>query len=73
MLDEECLRPGKVTDTTFLQKLDVMCTHHGHYESRRCKKSRSDHTLNHDTFRLLHYAGDVSNFILLLHNKVIFI
>ena len=61
MLDEECLRPGEVSDLTFLDKLDHTCYNHPHYESRGIKKSRSDKTLPHDAFRLLHYAGAVSH------------
>ena len=61
MLDEECLRPGYVSDQTFLQKLDQLCHNHPHYESRGCKKSQSDRTLPHHAFRLIHYAGAVSN------------
>jgi len=57
MLDEECLRPGKVSDETFLNKLNQICANHPHYESRGCKKARSDRTLPHDAFRLQHYAG----------------
>lgn len=61
MLDEECLRPGTVTDLTFLAKLDSICSEHPHYESRGCKKSMSDRTLPHESFRLKHYAGAVSD------------
>jgi Myosin head (motor domain) len=60
MLDEECLRPGDVSDTTFLNKLNQTCSAHPHYESRGCRKTQSDRTLPHDAFRLLHYAGTVS-------------
>ncbi|XP_033732027.1 unconventional myosin-Ia-like isoform X2 [Pecten maximus] len=60
MLDEECLRPGNVTDKTFLEKLNVACGNHPHYESRGCRKNQSDRTLSHDIFRLKHYAGNVT-------------
>ncbi|XP_067686913.1 unconventional myosin-Ib-like [Haliotis asinina] len=59
LLDEECLRPGTVSDKTFLQKLDSRCSEHPHYESRNCKKTQSDKSLPHDAFRLKHYAGNV--------------
>ena len=59
MLDEECLRPGTVTDTTFLTKLNVACCNHAHYESRGCRKTQSDRSLPHDAFKLIHYAGAV--------------
>lgn len=60
MLDEECLRPGTVTDLTFLEKLDLTCSEHPHYESRGCRKSMSDRSLPHEAFRLKHYAGAVT-------------
>jgi len=60
LLDEQCLLPGNVTDKTFLEKLNVTCKDHPHYESRRLKKNQSDRTLPHDTFRLKHYAGSVT-------------
>ena len=60
MLDEECLRPGHVSDETFLNKLSQTCAHHDHFESRGCRKAQSDKTLPHDAFRLQHYAGAVS-------------
>lgn len=59
MLDEECLRPGEVSDMTFLHKLNQVCCNHVHYESRGCRKTQSDRTLPHDAFRLVHYAGSV--------------
>ncbi|XP_041372192.1 unconventional myosin-Ib-like [Gigantopelta aegis] len=59
LLDEECLRPGDVSDSTFLKKLDSKCHDHPHYESRNCKKNQSDKTLPYDAFRLKHYAGNV--------------
>lgn len=62
MLDEECLRPGEVSDTTFLHKLNQVCCKHAHYESRGCRKTQSDRTLPHDAFRLVHYAGSVRVF-----------
>ncbi|XP_070536547.1 unconventional myosin-Ib-like [Ptychodera flava] len=60
MLDEECLRPGKVTDLTFLQKINshYFISRHPHYDSRT--KLKSDKTIPHDCFRLKHYAGDVT-------------
>ncbi|GFR66958.1 unconventional myosin-Ia-like [Elysia marginata] len=65
LLDEECLRPGNTTDSTFLEKMDTRCESHPHYESRRCKKNQSDKTLPHEAFRLRHYAGNgFENFML---------
>ncbi|KAK3106305.1 hypothetical protein FSP39_017437 [Pinctada imbricata] len=60
MLDEECLRPGTVTDDTFLEKLNQGCKDHPHYESKGCRKNQSDRSLVHGTFRLKHYAGNVT-------------
>lgn len=61
MLDEECLRPGTVTDETFLDKLNTICAEHQHFESRHSKNSRflTDHSLPHNCFRIQHYAGKV--------------
>ena len=61
MLDEECLRPGHVSDETFLNKLSQTCADHEHFESRGCRKAQSDKTLPHEAFRLQHYAGAVSS------------
>lgn len=60
MLDEECLRPGEVSDTTFLEKLVRSYRQHDHFECRSSEKSRSDKTLPTDAFRLVHYAGKVN-------------
>uniref|UniRef100_A0A6Q2X9R2 Unconventional myosin-Ib n=1 Tax=Esox lucius TaxID=8010 RepID=A0A6Q2X9R2_ESOLU len=61
MLDEECLRPGTVTDDTFLDKLNTICAEHQHFESRLSKNSKflTDHSLPHSCFRIQHYAGKV--------------
>uniref|UniRef100_A0A668APV9 Unconventional myosin-Ib n=1 Tax=Myripristis murdjan TaxID=586833 RepID=A0A668APV9_9TELE len=61
MLDEECLRPGTVTDDTFLDKLNTVCAEHQHFESRLSKNSKflTDHSLPHSCFRIQHYAGKV--------------
>ncbi|KAM9365351.1 unconventional myosin-Ib isoform 2-T3 [Pholidichthys leucotaenia] len=61
MLDEECLRPGSVTDETFLDKLNTICAEHQHFESRLSKNSKflTDHSLPHNCFRIQHYAGKV--------------
>lgn len=61
MLDEECLRPGTVTDETFLDKLNTVCAEHQHFESRLSKSSKflTDHSLPHSCFRIQHYAGKV--------------
>lgn len=63
MLDEECLRPGAVTDDTFLEKLNQVCATHQHFESRMSKCSRflNDTSLPHCCFRIQHYAGKVTS------------
>ncbi|XP_022087036.1 unconventional myosin-Ib-like [Acanthaster planci] len=60
MLDDECLRPGDVSDDTFLNRLNASqyIIGHKHYESRA--KLKSDKTINHSSFRLQHYAGEVT-------------
>ena len=65
MLDEECLRPGTVTDETFLDKLNTICAEHQHFESRLSKNSKflTDHSLPHNCFRIQHYAGKVLEFV----------
>lgn len=60
LLDEECLRPGEVSDETFIAKLNKHCIEHAHFESRASKQFLSDMSLPHDCFRLKHYAGSVT-------------
>ncbi|KAJ3129889.1 Unconventional myosin-Ic [Nowakowskiella sp. JEL0407] len=60
-LDEECMRPGEVSDKTFFEKLDASANiaKHPHYQSRvNCKSDKF--LLNESAFRLKHYAGDVN-------------
>ncbi|KAJ3061452.1 Unconventional myosin-Ib, partial [Quaeritorhiza haematococci] len=57
LLDEECVRPGDVSDLTFLSKLNSTIMSHPHFDSR--VKNPRDKQLTHETFRLKHYAGDV--------------
>ncbi|XP_022240517.1 unconventional myosin-Ib-like isoform X3 [Limulus polyphemus] len=60
LLDEECLRPGPVSDETFLFKLTKACQDNPYFESRGCKNFLSDNTLSYQSFRLRHYAGAVT-------------
>jgi len=46
ILDEECLRPGKTSDQTFLEKLTETFKEHKHYESS--ETNRKDKTLDRD-------------------------
>ncbi|XP_037739614.1 unconventional myosin-Ia isoform X1 [Chelonia mydas] len=62
MLDEECLRPGLVTEETFLAKLSQVFASHKHYESRATQNARhvTDASLAGPRFRVHHYAGKVT-------------
>ncbi|XP_043939588.1 unconventional myosin-Ib-like [Protopterus annectens] len=62
MLDEECLRPGQVTDATFLRKLNKVCAGHKHFESKETTNARHiyDKTLPANCFQIKHYAGKVT-------------
>ncbi|XP_072104793.1 unconventional myosin-Ib-like [Mobula birostris] len=62
MLDEECLRPGTVTEMTFLQKLNQFFSGHQHFESKETQSSKfiTDLTLPANCFRVQHYAGKVT-------------
>ena len=65
VLDNECLRPGEVTDATFLQNLNKALGSHDHYSSwavsdrktqRRNSMRRNEARLE---FKIMHYAGTV--------------
>ncbi|KAM6214639.1 unconventional myosin-Ia [Rhynchocyon petersi] len=62
MLDEECLRPGVVSDSTFLAKLNQLFSKHDHYESKVTQNAlhQYDHTMGLSCFRICHYAGKVT-------------
>ncbi|XP_055468036.1 unconventional myosin-Ia [Psammomys obesus] len=62
MLDEECLRPGVVSDSTFLAKLNQLFSKHSHYESKVTQNAQRqyDHTMGLSCFRICHYAGKVT-------------
>ncbi|XP_068937582.1 unconventional myosin-Ia [Petaurus breviceps papuanus] len=62
MLDEECLRPGVVSDSTFLAKLNQMFSKHSYYESRVTQNAQHQHdpSLGLSCFRIQHYAGKVT-------------
>ncbi|GCB74850.1 hypothetical protein scyTo_0020268 [Scyliorhinus torazame] len=62
MLDEECLRPGHVTEFTFLKKLNQVFSSNQHFESKETKNSKfiTDLTLTDSCFRVQHYAGKVT-------------
>lgn len=62
MLDEECLRPGVVSDSTFLAKLNQLFSKHSHYESKVTQNAQRqyDRTMGLSCFRICHYAGKVT-------------
>ncbi|XP_045685202.1 unconventional myosin-Ia [Phyllostomus hastatus] len=62
MLDEECLRPGVVSDSTFLAKLNQLYSKHSYYESKVTQNAQRqyDHTMGLSCFRICHYAGKVT-------------
>ncbi|XP_004647104.1 unconventional myosin-Ia [Octodon degus] len=61
MLDEECLRPGVVSDSTFLAKLNQLFSKHSHYESKVTQNAQHqyDRSMGLSCFRICHYAGKV--------------
>lgn len=60
VMDEECLRPGDVTDQTFLDKLCETIGKHAHFLSHSVADNSARKTIQRDEFRLLHFAGDVT-------------
>ncbi|XP_068126384.1 unconventional myosin-Ic isoform X3 [Hyperolius riggenbachi] len=60
ILDEECLRPGEATDTTFLEKLENTVKNHPHFVTHKLGDQKTRKVLGRDEFRLLHYAGEVN-------------
>jgi myosin-1 len=59
ILDDECLRPGDVSDETFLDKLSKSVGTHPHFVSHETTDYEGRKELARDEFRLKHYAGDV--------------
>ena len=60
VLDEECLRPGEVSDATFLDKLVKAIGNHKHFVTHEMLGYEGRKTIQRDQFRLLHYAGEVT-------------
>ena len=60
VLDEECLRPGDVSDATFLQNLVATVGKHKHFITHEMLDYEARKTIDRDQFRLLHYAGEVT-------------
>jgi myosin-1 len=59
MQDEECLRPGDVSDETFLGRMDNIFARHKHYHSFGSAVNRDRRAHTRGTFQISHYAGDV--------------
>ncbi|XP_078362990.1 unconventional myosin-Ic-like [Oculina patagonica] len=59
-LDEECLRPGDVSDMTFLDKMEKTIGEHAHFVSHATSGYSERKTIQREEFRLKHYAGDVT-------------
>ena len=59
MLDNECLRPGEVTDQTLLTYMDSQLGKHRHYRSFGAAAIKDKKGLARGTFHILHYAGEV--------------
>lgn len=60
LLDEECLRPGEVSDMTFLDKMEKTIGEHAHFISHATSGYSERKTIEREEFRLKHYAGDVT-------------
>ncbi|XP_053569677.1 unconventional myosin-Ig [Bombina bombina] len=59
ILDEACLTVGEVTDTMFLETMNIKLCKHPHYTSRKLSAIDKSMEFNRD-FRIKHYAGDVT-------------
>lgn len=60
VLDEECLRPGEVSDMTFLSKLISTIGKHEHFVCHEMSDYEGRKEIGREEFRLKHYAGDVT-------------
>lgn len=60
ILDEECLRPGEATDSTFLSKLSATIGRNERFVTHELADPKVRKTLSYDEFRLQHYAGNVT-------------
>ncbi|EGD72824.1 MYO1C protein [Salpingoeca rosetta] len=62
ILNEECIRPGNVSDDTFLERLNQSLGRHPHYLSHATitHQQRKSLALGRRDFQIKHYAGDVN-------------
>ncbi|CAB4007704.1 unconventional myosin-Ic-like isoform X1 [Paramuricea clavata] len=64
VLDDECLRPGDVSDMTFLSKLITSIGKHEHFVCHEMSDYEGRKEIGREEFRLKHYAGDVTYSVL---------
>eukprot|EP00043_Microstomoeca_roanoka_P000019 m.26308 g.26308 ORF g.26308 m.26308 type:complete len:998 (+) comp10019_c0_seq1:71-3064(+) len=57
LLDEESIRPGDKSDMVWLDKMAAAFKSHDHFKTR---SGPSDKSMAEGTFKLVHYAGDVT-------------
>ncbi|XP_078715773.1 unconventional myosin-Ib-like isoform X3 [Lampetra fluviatilis] len=62
MLDDECMRPGNATDSTFLDKLNDICGKHERFKSHNSLSTKRsiNNSLLYRCFCVDHYAGMVT-------------
>ncbi|XP_030052520.1 unconventional myosin-Ia isoform X2 [Microcaecilia unicolor] len=62
VLDDECLRPGQVSDATFLDKLNLAFADHKHYEKHINQTNIKQKAIPNlsQCFSIQHYAGQVT-------------
>lgn len=60
ILDDECLRPGDATDSSFLEKLNQRLDKHKHYKGHRNVDTKTQKLMGRDEFCIVHYAGEVT-------------
>ena len=53
VMDEECLRPGDVTDQTFLEKLGEVIGKHAHFLSHSVADNSARKTIQRDVSRMI--------------------
>lgn len=60
LLDEECMRPGEATDSTFLEKMADSLGGHDHFVAHRTAGANDRKLISRHEFRIVHYAGGVT-------------
>ncbi|XP_031569195.1 unconventional myosin-Ic-like isoform X2 [Actinia tenebrosa] len=59
LLDEECVRPGQVSDSTFITKLETAIGGHPHFLCHATGDYAERKSIARNEFKLKHYAGNV--------------